>query len=84
MVEDKPKEDPKEEADSPTFLDKAKAEREAMEKVRDDLAKDVKTLKDMKAQDILTGSPDSAPVEKKKEITDEDYAQAAREGKILE
>ena len=67
---------PTEEEVKPSFLEEVKAEREALEKVRDE-------LRELKAIDIISGKADAGqqPV-KPAEETPEEYAKKALEGNI--
>ena len=67
----------------PSFLEQVKAEREALEKVRDENRKILDETKQMRAVDILSGKVEQPSQEPKKEITPEEYAQAALRGIIL-
>lgn len=60
---------------SVTFLDKVKAEREALEQTRKDVEKLMTDLREMKAQEMIAGKTDAGQsVEKPKEETPADYA----------
>ncbi len=53
--------------DRPSFLKEARAEREALEKVRDDVKGQIEELKDLKAQEIMSGKVEQGvPTEEKK------------------
>ena len=74
-MEEEIKEEPKEEV-TPSFLEQVKAEREALEKVRDE-------LKELRAVEILSGKADlTKPPEKPEEESPEEYAKRALAGKI--
>ena len=69
------KEETKEEV-TPTYLEQVKAERVALEKVRDD-------LKELRAVEIMSGKADlTQPPEKPAEETPEEYAQRALKGQL--
>ena len=75
MMTDEIKEETKEE-ETPTYLEQVKAERVALEKVRDD-------LKELRAVEIMSGKADlTQPPEKPVEETPEEYAQRALKGQI--
>ena len=74
----------KEEAkQEPDFLQQVKAEREALEKVRDENKKLVVELQNLRAREIISGKADAgqAPV-KEKDLDPIEYSKAWREGKI--
>ena len=76
MMTDEIKEETKEEEVTPTYLEQVKAEREAMEKVRDD-------LKELRAVEVMSGKADlTQPPEKPVEETPEEYAQRALKGQL--
>jgi len=64
------------EEEKPSFLEQVKAERESLEKIRDE-------LRELTANNILSGKADAGqqPV-KPAEETPEEYAKKALEGKI--
>ena len=76
MMTDEIKEEIKEEEVTPTYLEQVKAERVALEKVRDD-------LKELRAVEIMSGKADlTQPPEKPVEETPEEYAQRALKGQL--
>jgi len=74
------------EEETPTFLEQVKAEREALEKIRDEIKGETAKLQELKATEILSGKTDAGqkPKEKKPEVSPLDYAMAAKRGVILE
>ena len=67
----------------PDFLQQVKAEREALEKVREDNKKLVVELQNLKAREIMSGKADAGQVPPTpKDLTDIEYAKAWREGNI--
>ena len=77
------KEEPKEEEVTPTFLEQVKQEREAMEKLRDEIKAERAEIQELKATEILSGKANAGETEEKKEEeTPEEYGKRALEGKI--
>jgi len=71
--------------EEPTFLEQVKKEREALEKVRDEIKAETAKMQELKAVEILSGktSAGQQPPEKK-EVSAKEYAAAALKGVILE
>jgi len=66
------------EESKPSFLEEVKAERIALEKVRDE-------LKELKSIEILSGKADAGQtIEEKKEETPKEYAEKVMRGEITE
>jgi len=69
--------------ETPNFLDQVKAERELMEKVREDNTKLLKQLQELKAQEILGGTSTGKEKEEvKEEENASDYALRVLKGKL--
>ena len=66
----------------PTFLDQVKAEREALEKIRDENKKLVDEMKNLKAVDIMSGRADQNQQAKPAEISAKEYAELAIKGRL--
>lgn len=76
MTEDiNPVEVPKPE-EKVSFLEEVKAERIKLEAVRNE-------LKELKAEELLSGTADVPKTEEKKEVSPKDYMEAALQGKLL-
>lgn len=77
-----PKEDPKPEV-KPNYLTELQTEKAELEKVRDEIKRDMAEFREMKAQEILSGRSNAAnEQEKKKEITPQEYARKVLSGDI--
>ena len=68
------------------ILDQARAEREALEKVRDEVRGLTDELKELKAEKILSGDTNAgeSKPEPKEEVSAEEYAKSALQGEIKE
>jgi len=78
MAEEEPTKIPE-----PSFLEQVKAEREALEKVRDENKVIVAELRELRGNEILSGKTDAGQKEEKpKEETNAEYAQRVTEGKL--
>jgi hypothetical protein len=78
-IEQIEKEAAKQEAD---FMAQIRAERDALEKIRDENRKLVDELKNLKAVDIMSGRADISEPGKAAELSPKEYALAALKGKI--
>lgn len=80
--EEKPKEEPKSKKEEAVLgvLQQAREEREKLEKVRDDLKKDIEHLEQLKAFDIMSGRAEHPIEQPKKEITPKEYAEQILKG----
>lgn len=67
------------------WIEKARAEREQQEKVNSETARLNQETKEIEAKRILSGEAEkSAEPEKKKEVSNIEYYEAAKKGVILE
>ena len=66
------KEEVKEEV-KPSFLDEVKREREALEKIRDENKQILEELKQLKAEDIMSGRVSNAPAPEPPQESPQDY-----------
>lgn len=65
----------------PTFLEQLKAEKEAWEKLRDEIKAETAKLQEIKAVEILSGKTDAGkPAEKPKEESPAEYAARITKG----
>ena len=80
MTEDEPKS--KKEQNALSVLEMAKSEREMMEKAVIENKQLLEQLKELKAFDILSGKSEQGKVEPVVEMTPQEYAKRALEGKI--
>ena len=67
-----------------SVLKESKETLEGLKEEHEKIKKTIGELKETTAENILSGTPDKAPKEEKKEISDKDYAEAAMRGVILE
>ena len=66
-----------------SFLEQVKAERLALEKVRDELKQEAVKIQELKAIEILSGKTEAGkPTEPKKELTPKEYADLVSKGII--
>ena len=77
MVEEEAKEEVK-----PSFLEDVKAERVALEKVRDENKAIVEDMRNLQAENVLSGKADIAKPQSAPETTPEEYAKKALKGEV--
>ena len=83
MMDEKPEEKAEETKQEPDFLQQVKAEREALEKVRDENKKLVAEMQNLRAREIISGKADAGQEpQKPRDLSDVEYAQAWRRGEI--
>ena len=67
----------------PNIVEQAKSEREALEKVRDEVRVEREKIEQMRSEQILSGKTDAGrPQEKPKELTAKEYADSISRGII--
>ena len=67
-----------------SVLEQIKQEKEAVEKANEEARENINKLTELKAIDMLSGKTDQPQPVKKEEISNEDYAKMALEGKVPE
>lgn len=67
---------------TPTFLEQVKAEREALEKVRDENKKLIEEMRELKATEILSGKAEKPEETKKPEISPKEYSEKVLRGEL--
>ena len=86
MADDK-KENPEEKPEEKpaNFLEELKREKENLIKIMEEIKRDKADFQEMKAQEILSGRTEAgSQKEEKKEISPEEYARSALEGRVNE
>ena len=77
-IKKEPEEKPKDK------VEQAQAVAKLLEKLNIEVEENIKKLETLRSNDILGGANDVPNGQKKPEVSPEEYAKAAKEGKILE
>lgn len=72
----------KEDVKTPTYLDEVRAERQAMEKLRDEMKAEAQRFQEIRAIEIMSGKTDAGTQMPKKELTPKEYKDAVLRGEI--
>jgi hypothetical protein len=70
---------------TPTFLEQVKLEKEALEKVKNEVKETLKEIRELRAEEIMSGQTDAgSEQEKPKEISNSDYMKSVMAGNLNE